>query len=130
MHPWWRKSRRAQKFRTRQSPQAAIRRASGFAAEVLERRVLMDGTVVFNEIMYHPLGAPTTEQSLEWVELHSQMAVDVDLSGWSIQGGIQYTFPEGTLIRGGGIPRHRGESLHASRQWLQRRSWAVFRASQ
>jgi hypothetical protein len=57
-----------------------------------------DSTVVFNEIMYHPA---TAEATMEWVELYSQMAVDVDLSGWSIQGGIQYTFPPGAVIQGG-----------------------------
>ena len=55
--------------------------------------------VAFNEIMYRPL---TNEAQLEWVEFHRQMAVDVDMSGWSIDGGIQYTFPEGTRMPGGG----------------------------
>ena len=58
-----------------------------------------DSIVVFNEIMYHP---STNEPALEWVELHNQMAVDVDLSGWSISGGISYQFAEGALISGGG----------------------------
>lgn len=58
-----------------------------------------DSVVVFNEIMYHPR---TNEAALEWVELHNQMAVDVDLSGWSLAGGIQFSFSEGTLIPGGG----------------------------
>jgi len=56
-----------------------------------------DTVVVFNEIMYHP---PTNEAALEWVELKNQMAVDVDISGWSIAGGIQYTFPSNTIVRG------------------------------
>lgn len=58
-----------------------------------------DAVVVFNEIMYNP---STNQQTLEWIELHSQMAVNVDLSGWSITGGINYTFPEGAVITGGG----------------------------
>jgi hypothetical protein len=58
-----------------------------------------DSVVVFNEIMYHP---PVNEPALEWVELYNQMAVDVDLSGWSIAGGITYVFPEATVIPGGG----------------------------
>ncbi|MCL5097357.1 MAG: lamin tail domain-containing protein, partial [Candidatus Omnitrophica bacterium] len=58
-----------------------------------------DSTVVFNEIMYHPA---TNEAAMEWVELYNQMAVDMDLSGWSIEGGIQYVFPEGTVLAGGG----------------------------
>ena len=58
-----------------------------------------DSVVVFNELMYHP---PTNEVALEWVELYNQMAVDVDMSGWSIEGGIHYRFPEATVIAGGG----------------------------
>ena len=37
------------------------------------------------------------------MELHSQMAVDMDLSGWSIADGIAFTFPEGTIVPGGGF---------------------------
>ncbi|MGO8925383.1 MAG: lamin tail domain-containing protein [Limisphaerales bacterium] len=58
-----------------------------------------DSVVVFNEIMYHP---GTNAAGGEWLELHNQMAVDVDLSGWSITNGVAYTFPEGTVIPGGG----------------------------
>jgi hypothetical protein len=49
-----------------------------------------DAVVVFNEIMYHPA---TSEPFMEWVELRNQLAVDVDISEWSLAGGIQYTFP-------------------------------------
>lgn len=55
--------------------------------------------VVFNEIMYHP---SINEATMEWVELHNQMAVDVDLSGWTITGGVEYEFAEGTVIPGRG----------------------------
>ncbi|MBE0534059.1 MAG: lamin tail domain-containing protein [Phycisphaerae bacterium] len=55
-----------------------------------------DSVVVFNEIMYHP---EVDEANLEWVELYNQMAVDLDLSGWSIRGGIDYDFPQGAIIR-------------------------------
>ena len=58
-----------------------------------------DSVVVFNEIMYHP---PTNEAVGEWVELHNLMAVDVELSGWSLAKGAQFVFPEGTIIGGGG----------------------------
>ncbi len=54
-----------------------------------------DTVVVFNEIMYHP---EVDEANLEWVELYNQLVLDVDLSGWSIQGGIRYDFPQGTII--------------------------------
>ena len=62
-------------------------------------RASADSTVVFNEIMYHPA---TNEAGLEWVELHNQMAVDMDISNWSLQGSITYKFAEGTVLAGGG----------------------------
>ena len=60
---------------------------------------MADAVVVFNEVMYHP---PNTETNLEWFELHNQLAVDVDISEWAITGGVQYTFPNGTVIKGRG----------------------------
>jgi hypothetical protein len=59
---------------------------------------LADSVVVFNEIMYHPAA---NEPALEWVELYNQNAVDIDLAGWRLTGGIDYTFGSGTIIRGG-----------------------------
>jgi len=58
-----------------------------------------DSVVVFNEIMYHPA---TNESALEWVELYNQNAVDVDVGEWRISGGIDYVFPIGTVVKGGG----------------------------
>src|SRR6185369_11953918 len=58
-----------------------------------------DSAVVFNEISYHPL---TNEPAFEWIELHNQHAVDIDLSGWRLDGGIDFNFAEGTVLRGGG----------------------------
>jgi hypothetical protein len=59
-----------------------------------------DSSVLFNEIMYHPA---TTESNLEWIELRCALAVDVDISGWSIAGGVQYTFPTNSIAHGGGF---------------------------
>ncbi|MGI9428611.1 MAG: lamin tail domain-containing protein, partial [Bythopirellula sp.] len=59
----------------------------------------MDSTVVFNEIMYNPTG---TNETLEFVELHNQMAVDMDISAWQMSDGIDFTFAEGTIVPGGG----------------------------
>src|SRR5262245_36989916 len=58
-----------------------------------------DSVVVFNEIHYHPA---TNEAVNEWIELHNQMAIDIDLSAWSVRGGVDFTFAEGTIILGGG----------------------------
>jgi hypothetical protein len=70
-----------------------------FAMGVVPLLAFADSPVVFNEIMYHPL---TNESQFEWVELQNQMAVDVDVSRWRLDGGINFTFPEGTVIRAGG----------------------------
>ena len=56
-----------------------------------------DSVVVFNEIMYHPAEAT----GVEWIELHNQMSVDVDLSRWRLEGGVEFAFAEGTIIAGG-----------------------------
>lgn len=60
----------------------------------------VDSVVVFNEINYNPAGA---SEDGEWIELHNQMAVNVDLSHWRISGGIDYAFPAGTVIPGKGF---------------------------
>src|SRR5687767_7708880 len=75
------------------------RAVSLFAAFVLPFLAVADSPVVFNEVMYHPL---TNESQLEWIELQNQMAVDMDISRWRLDGGISFSFPEGTVIRAGG----------------------------
>ncbi|MEE8452602.1 MAG: lamin tail domain-containing protein, partial [Thermoguttaceae bacterium] len=69
--------------------------------EPLEPRLVLDSTVVFNEIMYNPQG--DTDDTLEWIELYNTLAVDVDISEWSIEGGIDYKFPDPTSIPGRGF---------------------------
>ena len=58
-----------------------------------------DGSVVFNEIMYRP---SFNEPEMEWLELHNLMSIDMDLSGWQLTEGVQFTFPAGTRLRRGG----------------------------
>ena len=60
----------------------------------------IDSVVTFSELQYH---LPGPDQSGEWIELRSEMAVDVDLSGWRISGGVDFVFPEGTILAGGGF---------------------------
>ena len=66
----------------------------------LAQQLRADAVIVFNEIMYHPA---TNEPAMEWVELRNALAVDVDISDWSITGGINYTFASNTIVRGGGF---------------------------
>ncbi|MES2657625.1 MAG: lamin tail domain-containing protein [Verrucomicrobiota bacterium] len=61
--------------------------------------LLADAVVTFNEVNYNP----AVSQDAEWVELHNQMAVNVDISGWSLADGISYTFANGTVIPAGGF---------------------------
>ena len=63
-----------------------------------------DAVVTFNELQYHPADGqlPGAAAGQEWLELHNQMAVDVDLSGWSLTGGIDYQFAAGTVLPAGG----------------------------
>jgi hypothetical protein len=62
--------------------------------EGLEPRLALDSTVVFNELMYHPADDGTPE----WIELHNQMAVDMDVSRWHLSGGVNFEIPAGTII--------------------------------
>jgi hypothetical protein len=69
-----------------------------WSLENLETRCVLDSTVVFNELMYNP----AVDESLEWIELHNQMAINVDISRWQLSDGVTYEFPVGTVVPGGG----------------------------
>ncbi len=77
-----------------------IRRRRRLQAEPLEYRICLDSTVVFNEVMYNPPG--DNERQGEWIELHNQLSVDMDISEWQLAGGVDYTFPDGTIVPGRG----------------------------
>ena len=69
--------------------------------ETLENRIVLDSTVVFNELMYNPVG--DTDDSGEWIELYNQLAVDMDVSEWRLEGGVDFEFPDGTSVPGRGF---------------------------
>ncbi len=56
-----------------------------------------DSVVIFNEIQYHPAAGGT-----EWIELRNLNGVNVDVSGWRLSSGVDFSFPEGTVIPGHG----------------------------
>ncbi len=58
-----------------------------------------DSVVTFNEVLYQPANG---DPAHEWIELHNQYAVMQDLSDWTIEGGVDFRFPVGTTIAGGG----------------------------
>lgn len=57
---------------------------------------------VINEILYRPGLAYPEPESLEFVELHNPDAAAVNLTGWTIGGGVDFTFPAGTTLPAGG----------------------------
>jgi len=64
-----------------------------------ERRA--PGPITFTELHFHPAASPDGAAEPEWIELHNPMAFDLDLSGWSLQGGIDWTFAQDTLLGAG-----------------------------
>jgi hypothetical protein len=54
--------------------------------------------VVVNEIMYNPASHDARE---EWVELLNTSSTNVNLSGWTISGGVDFAFPTNTTINAG-----------------------------
>ncbi|MFC1757565.1 lamin tail domain-containing protein [Planctomycetota bacterium] len=85
---------------TRKNRRTSTSRGRSRSLESLEARRVLDSTVVFNEIMYNP--AEVANESLEWIELYNQLAVDMDVSDWSLRGGVDFTFPAGTIVPGHG----------------------------
>ena len=84
---------------SRRRSAACYQRRRSRRLEPLEPRRVLDSTVVFSELMYHP----PDDGELEWIELHNEMAVDMDISRWSLSGGVEFEFPEETVIRGGSL---------------------------
>ncbi len=57
--------------------------------------VALERAIVINEILYQPPdGAPPNT----WVELFNREDRVVDLTGWTLDGGIRFTFPSGTRL--------------------------------
>jgi len=53
----------------------------------------------FNEIMYHPISG---DDALQYVELYNRGPGPVNLGGWKIKGGINFTFAPNTIVPQGG----------------------------
>ena len=61
--------------------------------------------LVISEIMYHPRDAfsGTNKLELEFVELFNSNPYFEDISGYRLSGDIDYAFPPGTVLQGGGF---------------------------
>ncbi|MEM7396298.1 MAG: lamin tail domain-containing protein, partial [Verrucomicrobiota bacterium] len=63
---------------------------TGFAREAV---------LTINEVHYHP---SLRSDSGEWVELFNQMAIDLDISGWRLEGdNMVYDVPPDTVVPAG-----------------------------
>ncbi len=58
-----------------------------------------DPLVVINEINYHP---DENTEPVEFIELYHAGAQALDLNGWTISGGISYTFDNTAILNPGG----------------------------
>ncbi|MEZ5303280.1 MAG: lamin tail domain-containing protein [Verrucomicrobiales bacterium] len=71
-----------------------------------ENAFALHDAVAINEIMYHfrdDPGADSTPapNAEEWIELINKSGAPVDLSGWRIDGEVDFAFPDGTMIAAG-----------------------------
>lgn len=69
------------------------------------------GEVVINEIMYNPISGASDD---EFIEVFNRQAEPVPLAGWRLTGGIDFTFPPGTVIEARGylaVGRNRARLL-------------------
>jgi hypothetical protein len=57
---------------------------------------------VISEIMYRPGTGYPEETALEYIEIHNPEAAAVNVGGWALRSGVNYTFPAGTTIAPGG----------------------------
>ena len=59
--------------------------------------------IVINEIRYQhaPQQGPYVQVPEEWIELYNRSNHSVDLTGWRIDEGIDFTFAAGTTIAAG-----------------------------
>lgn len=64
----------------------------------LRQETQAPGSVTFTELAYHP---PDGED-LEWIELFNPMTLDMDLSGWALEGGVDFAFAMGVTMPAGG----------------------------
>jgi len=66
-----------------------------FVISILIFKFSLSGEVIINEIHYDP---DIKTEHVEFIELFNTDEADVDISGWQIGGGVNFTFPSKTTI--------------------------------
>ena len=64
--------------------------AGGSWAYTLDPEAKFEGRIVISEIMYHPASERPSD---EYIELHNLSAQAINLTGWRLSKGIDFTFP-------------------------------------
>jgi len=72
--------------------------AGGAWSYVLDPNAIFADKIVINEIFFHPTTERTNE---EWIELHNVDTVSVNLTGWQLTQGANFTFPNVSIPAGG-----------------------------
>ena len=75
------------------------RRLSCFLLFLCCAEALHAQPVIINEIMYHPSSGDIQES---YIELYNPSSAPVNLSGWRFTKGIDFLFPSGVTLPGGG----------------------------
>jgi hypothetical protein len=66
--------------------------------------IIPDAAVPARVRIRHIEGSPTSgNQDEEFIALHNPNSFAVDISGWTLGGGIQFTFDPGTVVVSGGV---------------------------
>jgi len=60
----------------------------------------LQAQVVINELHYNPDGSA---DDTEFIELWNTGEATVDISGWTMSDGVDFTFPGGTILPAGGF---------------------------
>ena len=58
------------------------------------------GPVVISEFQYNP-GNMINADDLEFIELHNSGQMEESLEAWALEGGVEFLFPAGTLLKSG-----------------------------
>ena len=58
-------------------------------------RLDVNTSIVIHEIMYHPID---NNRDREFIELYNRSAEPVDLSGWEFTSGVEFDFPDNTVM--------------------------------
>ena len=60
-----------------------------------------NSNIVINEIHYNPAPEQGADEDFEFIEIFNPSGFEVDISGYSLDDGIQFVFPSGTSIKPG-----------------------------